>query len=218
MSVVAHDRRFAPSTIYLSFYVCLRPHHEIILRHLHVAFYVWSDSVPLVSDKLHSGHVAAVGVKRPGYGTVGRPIDIQVNCFPVDAPNITVYQYDGGSNCAIAWHCIVDSRTFECYACLVQSVCIGVTCTQSEKEWNWKILPAIDPDKLPARANMDVMRQVELDNPRIFTKSIAYDGRKIAYSAINLPLGGLSRTVRIHAESMRSMLNCTILVWSELGP
>jgi len=59
------------------------------------------------------------------------------------------------------------------------------------------LFSAIDPDKLPARANMDVMKQVESDNPQIFTKSIAYDGRKIAYSAIDLPLGGPSRTVRI---------------------
>ncbi|KAJ3565826.1 hypothetical protein NP233_g7393 [Leucocoprinus birnbaumii] len=92
-------------------------------------------------------HVDAVGVKRPGHGTVGRPIDIQVNCYPIDAPNITVYQYD-----------------------------------------------ALDPDKLPARVNMEIMRQVEQDNPDIFTKSMAYDGRKIAYSAIDLPLGGTSRT------------------------
>lgn len=60
--------------------------------------------------------------------------------------------------------------------------------------------PAIDPDKLPTRVNMEIFRQVEQDYPTIFTKPLAYDGRKIAYSAVNLPLGGVSRTVRTDAR------------------
>lgn len=86
-----------------------------------------------------------------------------------------------------------------------------VICTQLELDDTENLFSAIDPDKLPARANMDVMKQVELDNPQIFTKSIAYDGRKIAYSAVDLPLGGLSRTVRIHAEC--ACIRCWF-VWS----
>ncbi|KAF9441655.1 Piwi-domain-containing protein [Macrolepiota fuliginosa MF-IS2] len=96
------------------------------------------------------GHVAAVGVKRPGQGTAGRPIPVEVNCYVVDAPNITIYQYD-----------------------------------------------AIDPDKLPIRANMEIFRQVEQENPTIFTKPMAYDGRKIAYAALDLPLGSTSRTFEV---------------------
>lgn len=36
-----------------------------------------------------------MGVKRPGVGSVGRSIDIQVNCYKAEAIDIPVYQYDG---------------------------------------------------------------------------------------------------------------------------
>jgi eukaryotic translation initiation factor 2C len=36
-----------------------------------------------------------MGVKRPGFGSLGRSIDIEVNCYKVEALDITVYQYDG---------------------------------------------------------------------------------------------------------------------------
>ncbi|XP_006458774.1 argonaute-like protein [Agaricus bisporus var. bisporus H97] len=35
-----------------------------------------------------------MGVKRPGVGSVGRSIDIQVNCYKAEAIDIPVYQYD----------------------------------------------------------------------------------------------------------------------------
>jgi eukaryotic translation initiation factor 2C len=66
----------------------------------------------------------------------------------------------------------------------------------SEIKFEYIFFIVVDPDKLPARVNMEIMKQVEQDNPTIFTKSVAYDGRKIAYSAIDLPLGGTSRNVR----------------------
>lgn len=54
---------------------------------------------------------------------------------------------------------------------------------------------AIDPGTLPARVNLDILRQVEQDNPSIFEKHLAYDGKKIAYASYDVPLGGSSRTV-----------------------
>ncbi|KAF9048207.1 argonaute-like protein [Hymenopellis radicata] len=38
--------------------------------------------------------VSAVGVKRPGYGTLGRPIHAFVNTCPVTIPDKEIYQYD----------------------------------------------------------------------------------------------------------------------------
>ncbi|KAJ7769735.1 hypothetical protein B0H14DRAFT_3591113 [Mycena olivaceomarginata] len=44
-------------------------------------------------------HVTTVGVRRPDYGSSGRPIDIQVNSFTAEIPDGTIYHYDGA--CAI---------------------------------------------------------------------------------------------------------------------
>lgn len=38
--------------------------------------------------------VKTVGVKRPGYGTGGRPVNTIVNAFPVDVPDGIIYHYD----------------------------------------------------------------------------------------------------------------------------
>jgi eukaryotic translation initiation factor 2C len=40
--------------------------------------------------------VKTVGVKRPGYGTGGRPVNTIVNAFPVDVPDGIIYHYDVG--------------------------------------------------------------------------------------------------------------------------
>ncbi|KAJ7321835.1 argonaute-like protein [Mycena albidolilacea] len=39
-------------------------------------------------------HVTTVGVRRPDYGSSGRPIDIQVNSFTAEIPDGTIYHYD----------------------------------------------------------------------------------------------------------------------------
>jgi eukaryotic translation initiation factor 2C len=42
-----------------------------------------------------AAHVTTVGVRRPDYGSSGRPIDIQVNSFTAEVPDGTIYHYDG---------------------------------------------------------------------------------------------------------------------------
>ncbi|KAK7042157.1 protein argonaute-2 [Favolaschia claudopus] len=39
-------------------------------------------------------HITTVGVRRPGYGSSGRPIPVYVNSFTVEIPDSTIYHYD----------------------------------------------------------------------------------------------------------------------------
>lgn len=41
------------------------------------------------------GHVQTIGVKRPGFGTSGRPIQVTVNAFDATVTNGIIYHYDG---------------------------------------------------------------------------------------------------------------------------
>ncbi len=41
------------------------------------------------------GHVQTIGVKRPGFGTSGRPIQVTVNAFEATVTNEIIYHYDG---------------------------------------------------------------------------------------------------------------------------
>lgn len=40
-------------------------------------------------------HVQTVGVKRPGYGTAGRPITVIANAFETPIPGKIIRHYDG---------------------------------------------------------------------------------------------------------------------------
>jgi len=40
-------------------------------------------------------HITTVGVKRPDFGTGGRPLDIYVNSFVTTIPEGVIHHYDG---------------------------------------------------------------------------------------------------------------------------
>lgn len=40
-------------------------------------------------------HVTTVGVRRPDYGTSGRPMQVFVNSFVANIPDGIIYHYDG---------------------------------------------------------------------------------------------------------------------------
>jgi len=42
-------------------------------------------------------HITTVGVKRPDFGTAGKPIPIYVNSFETTIPESFIYHYDGAS-------------------------------------------------------------------------------------------------------------------------
>jgi hypothetical protein len=41
------------------------------------------------------GHVQTIGVKRPGFGTSGKPIQVTVNAFEATVTDGIIYHYDG---------------------------------------------------------------------------------------------------------------------------
>lgn len=89
-------------------------------------------------------HVTTVGVKRPGFGKVGRATTVIVNHFPCKIPTSTIYHYD----------------------------------------------VAIGDGKLPARANVQIMRTLQEQlEPNIFSPRGAYDGRKNLFTIKKLALG-----------------------------
>ena len=45
-----------------------------------------------------SNSVKAIGVKRPGHGNAGRPLEIITNHFATDVPDGKIYHYDGMDN------------------------------------------------------------------------------------------------------------------------
>lgn len=60
-------------------------------------------------------------------------------------------------------------------------------------------LSAIDPEKLPARLNMELFKSLQENvAPTIFTAPASYDGRKNVFSMYKLPLGPTdSKEVRV---------------------
>jgi hypothetical protein len=61
------------------------------------------------------------------------------------------------------------------------------------------LLLAIDPEKLPARVNMELFKSLqEIVAPTVFTAPASYDGRKNVFSMYKLQLGPTdSREVRV---------------------
>jgi len=51
----------------------------------------------------------------------------------------------------------------------------------------------VEPDRLPARFNMELFKILQCEEPQIFTPKIVYDGRKNAFAPRELPLGQTSR-------------------------
>lgn len=60
------------------------------------------------------------------------------------------------------------------------------------------LLLAIDPDKLPARVNMELFKELQEINATVFTAPASYDGRKNVFSMYRLQLGPTdSKEVRV---------------------
>ncbi len=51
----------------------------------------------LLISLIEASGVQAMGVIRPGFGTVGKAIKVLVNALPMPVPEHTVYHYDGES-------------------------------------------------------------------------------------------------------------------------
>jgi len=42
-----------------------------------------------------AAHVTTIGVKRPDFGTLGRPLDVYVNSYVTTIPDKIIIHYDG---------------------------------------------------------------------------------------------------------------------------
>lgn len=49
------------------------------------------------STTLPGAHVKVVGVRRTGYGTAGRPLNVSSNFFNISLPERNIHHYDGES-------------------------------------------------------------------------------------------------------------------------
>lgn len=49
------------------------------------------------SGALPGAHIQVVGVRRSGYGTAGRPINVLANFFTMTSPESNIHHYDGAS-------------------------------------------------------------------------------------------------------------------------
>lgn len=54
-----------------------------------------SGATQIISDATLTSHITTVGVRRPGYGTGGRPLPIFVNSFATKIPEGIIHHYDG---------------------------------------------------------------------------------------------------------------------------
>ncbi|KNZ81482.1 Protein argonaute-2 [Termitomyces sp. J132] len=111
-----------------------------------------------------TSHITTVGVKRPGYGTGGRPLPIYVNSFATTIPEGIIHHYDVGKSSSNTLN-FLDLTFF-------------LVISPSEKT-------------LPARLNMDLIKALQVNvAPQIFTPRGVYDGRKNFFAARELPFGG----------------------------
>jgi len=54
---------------------------------------------PLQHIATHRSHISTVGVRRPGFGKAGKPMQVTANLFKTTIPNCVIYHYDGLSSC-----------------------------------------------------------------------------------------------------------------------
>jgi len=54
---------------------------------------------PLQHVATHMSHITTVGVRRPGFGKAGKPMQVTANLFKTTMPNRVIYHYDGLSSC-----------------------------------------------------------------------------------------------------------------------
>ncbi|KIY49288.1 hypothetical protein FISHEDRAFT_27655, partial [Fistulina hepatica ATCC 64428] len=48
--------------------------------------------VPVASNI--ASHITTIGVRRPNFGSAGRPMNIKVNAFEAELPSSIIYHYD----------------------------------------------------------------------------------------------------------------------------
>ncbi|KAK7470584.1 hypothetical protein VKT23_002008 [Stygiomarasmius scandens] len=118
-----------------------------------------------VSSGLPDMHVSTIGVKRPGYGSGGKPSTIQINSFTTTVPDGIIHHYDIGKRFI--------TSTFLCHLYFGSRIVISPT----EKV-------------LPVRMNMELIHALQHNiDPVTFTPPGVYDGRKNFFSVRKLPFG-----------------------------
>ncbi|KAF7366306.1 Protein argonaute-2 [Mycena sanguinolenta] len=111
-------------------------------------------------------HITTIGVRRPDYGSSGRPLNINVNSFTARIPNSNIYHYDG------AWTLLYFSLELIF------------------------LMDIISADKvLPAAMNMRLIEELQNHvAPHIFAETrCVFDGKKNLYAPVELDLGSDSR-------------------------
>ncbi|KAF9528278.1 argonaute-like protein [Crepidotus variabilis] len=116
--------------------------------------------------------IVAVHLRRPGFGKVGRQITVTVNSFAAKIPQATIVHYDVSGNSRLVFYFIAGVNPISEF-------------------------PVVEPDRLPARFNLQLFTSLQDSEPNIFTPKIVYDGRKNSYAPRELALGGNSRKFTI---------------------
>jgi eukaryotic translation initiation factor 2C len=50
---------------------------------------------PIHHNAVHESHITTVGVRRPGYGKTGKPMQVTANYFKTTIPEDVIHHYDG---------------------------------------------------------------------------------------------------------------------------
>ncbi|KAH9062680.1 argonaute-like protein [Lactarius vividus] len=115
-----------------------------------------------------AAHVTAIGVKRLGHGTSGRPIEVFTNSFEIELKQGTIYHYDG-------MYLYFSSKVFTKQFPLFLYVAVVIA-------------PADRP--LPAAKNFEIIQALQTQvEPGVFARPAVYDGRKNLFTTYELPIG-----------------------------
>ncbi|KAJ6500901.1 argonaute-like protein [Mycena sanguinolenta] len=127
-------------------------------------------------------HITTIGVRRPGFGSSGRTIPVNINSFKTTVPEGWIYHYDGA------------------YAALVRTAATSSAVLTD--------ISVVASDKVfPVAMNMRLIKALqESIAPAIFTQKVAFDGRKNIYSPIelNLPQGKAEFDVTLPQQNSTS--------------
>jgi hypothetical protein len=62
-----------------------------------------------------SSHITTIGVRRPGFGTAGKPFEVFTNHFACEIPETVIHHYDG--NCLLFVATRFSDRAFSLLSC-----------------------------------------------------------------------------------------------------
>lgn len=133
--------------------------------------------------RVFSGHVRTIGVKRPGFGTGGKSIQITVNAFEAEVTNGIIYHYDG--ELASSYWSLFTLSTSHNFQSVGTSTFFQVTSDANRHS------SKVTPENFPPRVNYLLFQALQTKvAPQVFTNGpLVYDGRKNAFSMYKLPLG-----------------------------